>query len=89
MTRNGDGSLQHLHEESSNLAELRSVKYVLSGQTVNAARPNVPRRVYERDKLSHYSTIAFDDNRRYLHDAIMPQWKEASSLEVDDPNRAR
>jgi hypothetical protein len=87
VSRYGDGSLQRLYEESRNFAEVRGVKYVRSGQTVDAARPDVPRRIYDRDELANYSTVAFDDNRSHLQDAIMPQRKKAGSLDVDDRNR--
>jgi hypothetical protein len=59
----------------------------LSGQAVDAARPNVSRWVYKRDELAHNSTFAVDDNGGHLYDAIMPKRKEASGLDIDDGYR--
>jgi len=75
MTGYGDGSLQRLNLQARNVTKLGSVKYVFSGQTMDAARSDVPPRVHERGKLAHDSPLAVDDDRSHLHHAVVPKWK--------------
>jgi len=88
VTCNSNRSLQCLDQQSSDLAKLRCAKHILSRESVDTGRANIPPWVHKSCELTDNLPATVDYDCSQFDNAIMAKRKEARRFDINDGNRA-
>jgi len=88
VSRDRDRAANDIYEMPSDVREGWCMSNVLSRHLMNASRPDVAARIYQRHKFALDSTIRRHENSRDLDDAIVSEGEKTRGLEIDYCDRA-